>query len=176
MEERAAVLSELNGSLAPRVLFVAEAPGRKGADRTRVPMSGDASGTVFRRLMEINGLSNDEVFITNAVLCSPRSVSGANRTPKASEIRNCSAFLTRAIELLDPPIVASVGVTALAALDRIEPHGCKLSEIVATPISWHGRTLIALYHLSPQVLISHRNLAQQELDWRVIRSVLDRAG
>jgi len=44
MCERAAVLSELNGALEARVMFIGEAPGRKGADRMRVPFSGDQSG------------------------------------------------------------------------------------------------------------------------------------
>src|SRR5437016_681281 len=88
MAHRTAVLSRLNGSLTPRVLFIAEAPGRKGADRTRIPMSGDQSGKTFRRLLKVAGLSSDEIFITNAVLCNPRTETGANRPPKLTEIRN----------------------------------------------------------------------------------------
>src|SRR2546421_3528494 len=95
MAGRTAVLSELNGSLRPRVLFVAEAPGRRGGDRTRIPMSGDASGRQFRKLMAGIGLEESDVFITNAVLCNPRSETGANRPPKSSEVRNCSAYLSR---------------------------------------------------------------------------------
>src|ERR1700716_1117231 len=73
MAQRTAVLSEMNGSLTPRVLFVAEAPGRRGADRTRIPMTGDRSGETFHHLLVIAGLHVDEIFITNAILCSPRS-------------------------------------------------------------------------------------------------------
>ena len=43
MCERRAVLSELNGKPGARVLFIGEAPGRQGGDRTRVPFSGDQS-------------------------------------------------------------------------------------------------------------------------------------
>src|SRR5438045_1942154 len=85
MNERTAVLSDLNGSRNPRVLFIAEAPGRQGADRTRIPFSGDASGRTFDKLMEIAGLSRENTFITNAVLCSPRSDTGANRKPALAE-------------------------------------------------------------------------------------------
>src|SRR5438128_109345 len=70
LAERMAVLSRNNGSLTPRVVFVAEAPGRRGGDRTRVPMQGDASGRHFRWLMAQAGLSKEDVFITNAVLCN----------------------------------------------------------------------------------------------------------
>src|SRR5438034_8169953 len=95
MCERAAVLSEFNGSLDARVLFIGEAPGRKGADRTRIPFSGDQSGKNFERFLSSIGLTRAEIFITSAALCNPRKPSGANRRPSAREISNCSDFLGR---------------------------------------------------------------------------------
>src|ERR1700680_1713465 len=109
MCERAAVLSELNGSLDARVLFIGEAPGCKGADRTRVPFSGDQSGKNFERFLASIGLTRKEIFITSAALCNPRSASGANRRPATSEMRNCSDFLRRTIELIDPRVVVTLG-------------------------------------------------------------------
>src|SRR6185312_16702607 len=53
---RSAVLSELNGVLSARVMFIGEAPGRKGADRTRMPFSGDQSGQNFERFVASIGL------------------------------------------------------------------------------------------------------------------------
>ena len=104
MCERAAVLSELNGSVNARVMFIGEAPGRKGADRTRIPFSGDQSGKNFARFLASIDLERSEIFITSAALCNPRSASGANRRPAASEVRNCSDFLRRTIELVDPQV------------------------------------------------------------------------
>src|SRR5262249_13771359 len=101
MRERRAVLSRLNGSLAPLVMFIAEAPGRNGADRTRIPFHGDTSGRNFESLLASIKLTRDEIFITNAVLCSPRKPSGANDKPTRSEIRNCSDFLRRHIDLIN---------------------------------------------------------------------------
>ena len=74
---RSAVLSELNGSPDARVMFIGEAPGRKGADRTRVPFSGDQSGANFDRFLNSIELTRKEIFITSAALCNPRSESGA---------------------------------------------------------------------------------------------------
>ena len=162
------MLSELNGSLSPLILFVAEAPGRKGADRTRIPMTGDASGIAFDQLLESIGIGRESIFITNAVMCSPRSESDANRAPLACEVRNCNRFLRRTIEVLNPPLVVTLGSVALAALDRIEPHGLKLGNNVGDCVEWFGRYLIPVYHPSPQVLISRRNLEQQKEDWRSI--------
>ncbi len=72
---RSAVLSELNGPIDARVMFIGEAPGRKGADRTRVPFSGDQSGANFDRFLASIGLARDEIFITSAALCNPRAES-----------------------------------------------------------------------------------------------------
>ena len=41
LADKQAVLSEMNGNIDPRVMFIAEAPGRQGADRTRKPFWGD---------------------------------------------------------------------------------------------------------------------------------------
>src|ERR1043166_2654919 len=74
MCERAAVMSELNGPVTARLMFVGEAPGRKGADRTRVPFSGDQSGNNFDRFLESIGLRRDEIFITSAARSEERRV------------------------------------------------------------------------------------------------------
>src|SRR6185436_2767183 len=76
MCERTAVLSELNGSVRARIMFIGEAPGRKGADQTRVPFSGDQSGKNFDRFLASIGLNRNQIFITSAALCNPRSDSG----------------------------------------------------------------------------------------------------
>ena len=172
MTSKTAVLSERNGSLRPRVLFVAEAPGRQGGDRTRVPMCGDATGRAFERLLASINLTREDVFITNAVLCNPHTETGANRPPSQKEVRACNAFLRQTIALLDPPVVAALGAKALAALALIEPHGLRLSEDAARPAEWNGRILVPLYHPSPQVLISRRSLEQQLEDWRVIQGLI----
>src|SRR5918999_6081968 len=83
---RSAVLSELNGSTDARIMFIGEAPGRKGADRTRVPFSGDQSGANFDRFLDSIELSRKKIFITSAALCNPRSESGANRKPTQKEL------------------------------------------------------------------------------------------
>lgn len=173
MAARTAVLSARNGSVTPRVLFVAEAPGRQGGDRTRVPMCGDASGRTFEALLESIGLTRADVFITNAVLCNPRSPTGANRPPTSAEVRACNPFLRRTLDLLDPPVVATLGAKALVALERIAPHGLRLASDAARAAPWHGRTLIPLYHPSPQVLISRRSLAEQMEDWQAVRRAIE---
>src|SRR4051812_17781241 len=81
LADKTAVLSKLNGSIVPKVFFIAEAPGRQGADRTRRPFYGDKSGANFQQLLDSVGLTREEIFITNAVMCSPRTATDANRKP-----------------------------------------------------------------------------------------------
>ena len=174
MCERAAVLSELNGALDARVMFIGEAPGRKGADRTRVPFSGDQSGRNFDRFLESIGLRRDQIFITSAALCNPRSDSGANRRPTSNEIKNCSGFLRRTIELVQPAIIVTLGTVALEALKFIHYHEFSLREDAARVRQWNERRLIPLYHPSPQVLITSRDEQQQLRDYRVVARAIAR--
>jgi uracil-DNA glycosylase family 4 len=168
MCERAAVLGELNGPIDARVMFIGEAPGRKGADRTRVPFSGDQSGRNFERFLSSIELSRSDIFITSAALCNPRSLSGANRRPSAAEIRNCSYFLKQTIDLVCPDIIVTLGTVALEALKLIHYHEFILRDDVAKVRNWYGRQLIPLYHPSPQVLITSRSEKAQLHDYQVI--------
>jgi uracil-DNA glycosylase family 4 len=168
MCERTAVLSELNGSVSSQIMFIGEAPGRKGADQTRVPFSGDQSGKNFDRFLASIGLSRQQIFITSAALCNPRTESGANRKPSKTELTNCSDFLRRTIATVDPEIIITLGSVALDALKVIEPHGLTLKESAATMHSWDGRVLVPIYHPSPQVLASHRREAEQLRDYKVV--------
>ena len=176
MCERMAVLSERNGSVEARLMFIGEAPGRQGGDRTRVPFSGDQSGRNFARFINSISLTRGEIFITNAVLCNPRRESGANRKPTINELTNCSDFLRRQIEIIDPRVVITLGAVSLDALRRIEYHPLSLKESAGQVYEWNGRLLVPLYHPSPQVLASHRREREQLQDYQGIARALVRAG
>jgi uracil-DNA glycosylase family 4 len=175
MCERRAVLSERNGHTSAPVMFVGEAPGRQGGDRTRVPFSGDQSGRNFSRFIASIPLKRESVFITNAVLCNPRKPTGSNRKPTAAEVLNCSEFLRRQIEVVDPPVIVTLGAVSLAALRWVEYHDLSLRHAVGQIHEWNGRLLVPVYHPSPQVLASHRREAAQLRDYKAIARALSRA-
>jgi len=174
MCEQTAVLSALNGPLDARVMFIGEAPGRKGADRTRVPFSGDQSGKNFDRFISSIELQRDQMFITSAALCNPRSPTGANRRPSAGEVANCSAFLGRTIALVDPQLIVTLGGVALEALKPIHYHELNLKDSAGEIHRWNGRLLVPLYHPSPQVLITSRREAAQLQDYQVVARAVKR--
>lgn len=170
---RAAVLSELNGNFRqPKVFFLAEAPGRQGGNRTRRPFSGDKSGANFQVLLDSIGLQREEIFITNSALCNPYTLTGANRKPTKTEIKNCSGFLRKTIEIVNPKIIVTLGAVALEALKLIEYHQFTLKLSGAQIHSWNGRILLPLYHPSPQVVASHRRMVEQLADFQVLAGAI----
>lgn len=161
------VLGEVNGPVPAQVMFVGEAPGRLGAGRTGVPFSGDESGRRFDAFLMLAGLRREDVFVTNAVLCNPVSVTGNNRRPLTSEVHRCGEHLRAQIDAVQPEVVVALGEVALRALERIEAHGLALRDAVGLATPWSGRTLFALYHTGRRATV-HRKDALQEADWRAL--------
>ena len=172
MCDKTAVLSEFNGNIDPKIFFIAEAPGRQGADRTRKPFSGDKSGANFQIFLDSINLGREEIFITNTVLCSPRSATGANRKPSKKEIGNCASFLEKTINLINPKIIVTLGSVALEALKTIEYHQIILKSDAAGIFRWNGRILVPLYHPSPQVIASRRRMHEQLEDFKSVAAAI----
>ncbi len=164
MRESPAVLSERNGSLKSRLLFVAEAPGRLGAARTGVPLTGDQSGRNFERLLAAAGLTREGVFVTNAVLCNPLDERGRNAPPNVTEIHHCLDYLRRTLEIVDPVIVVTLGAVALRALGEIVLHRLLLNADAGRPSKWNGRLLIPMYHPGARAQL-HRSFERQLQDF-----------
>jgi DNA polymerase len=144
------VLSALNGNWSAQILFVAEAPGRLGAEVTGIPLFGDRTGSRFEELLRAMGCTRDSVFLTNAVLCNPRSSQGNNDKPSNAEIVNCSSFLRRTIALVNPLLVIALGSVALRTLRSIHPHECSIRDSCGQVFPWGKRHLGILYHPSPR--------------------------
>ena len=171
MAGRARVLSAANGSLHARVLFVAEAPGRLGAERTGVPLSADQSGRNFAEFLHSARLHRANVFITNAVLCNPRDRRGVNARPTPRELRSCVSHLADLLSVLDPPLVVTLGRIALEALDLISAHQMVLARDVGTPAPWNGRTVVPLYHPGPRS-VARRGRQQHHADYARLGSLV----
>jgi uracil-DNA glycosylase family 4 len=174
MSQSARVLNYSSGNLQADLMFVAEAPGRLGADATEVPLHGDAAGKNFEDLLKFSGLRRDEIFVTNAVLCNPKDEHGNNAPPSKAEVANCARFLRRQIELVDPKIVVALGNAALRALALLENHDISLSE---GPVicSWFGRHLIGLYHPGQRAML-RRSFTNQRSDYQFVVEQLRRLG
>ena len=175
MAGRTRVLGPGNGPLDARVLFVAEAPGRLGGDRTGVPLTADQTGRNFDQFLAAAGLDRAAVFVTNAVLCNPRNQCGLNDRPRALELRHCSRHLADLLGLLDPPWVVALGRVALDALALIAPHDAQLARDVGATIPWAGRRLVPLSHPGPRS-VARRGREAHLVDYRRLATLLARPG
>jgi len=165
------VLSKENGNIYSKVMFIAEAPGRLGADCTGIPLKGDKTGDNFEELLQSINWKREDVFITNTVLCNPQKTK-RNDEPSTREIRNCSNYLERTIELVNPAVIVTLGKTALNALKHIKRHNFVLSKSVAKELPWNNRILFPLYHPSPIVINCIRNIEKQKSDFIELKRIV----
>jgi uracil-DNA glycosylase family 4 len=173
MYGRTRVLSEKNGDIDSEILFVGEAPGRLGADRTGIPFFGDQAGRNFEQLIHFAGLTRQEIFITNAVLCNPRDEKGNNVAPNREEIQNCSLYLSMLIEIIKPELIVPLGQCALRALHAIEAHQIQLQRDVRKPVKWSKYTILPMYHPGPRTAI-YRSISDQKGDFSLLGEILGR--
>ncbi|MBC7349074.1 MAG: uracil-DNA glycosylase [Candidatus Aminicenantes bacterium] len=94
------------GNRRAQLMFVGEAPGRD-EDLQGKPFVGRA-GQLLTRIIQAMGFSREEVYIANVIKCRPPE----NRTPKPDEIRACSPFLLKQIELIQPRVIVALGKVA----------------------------------------------------------------
>jgi len=102
------------GSLAPRIVFVGEAPGAE-EDRQGLPFVGRAGARLDAAIREL-GLARDAFGVLNVLKCRPP----ANRFDRAAA-RTCRPFLDRQLALLTPQVLVTLGNHALHALDPDAP-------------------------------------------------------
>ena len=91
------------GHADAELMFVGEAPGAN-EDKQGLPFVGQA-GRLLETLLGEIGLTRGDVFIANVLRCRPPG----NRDPLPTEIENCSDYLFRQLELIQPRVVCTLG-------------------------------------------------------------------
>ena len=91
------------GFLDSKIMFIGEAPGFN-EDKQGKPFVGQA-GKIFDELLNSVNLKREEIYITNILKCRPPQ----NRNPKEEEIKSCSVYLDRQIEIIKPKIICCLG-------------------------------------------------------------------
>lgn len=155
-----------NGNLKANMFFVGEGPSLGYEwDAKPTPMANSRSGDNFDKYLSYAGIHRYDVFVTNAVLHTPVTDAGKGMSPTENQFMNCSGFISRLIDLIQPIVVIALGSKALGALSQIEPHTYKLSSLVGTMQIWNGRFITALYHPSPNTL-TMRSSDEQIRDYK----------
>ena len=91
------------GSKKAKYLFIGEAPG-KNEDEQGIPFVGRA-GKVLRDAISKSSIKPKEIYITNIVKCRPPK----NRDPIDAEKFECSSWLIKQINIIQPKIIITLG-------------------------------------------------------------------
>ncbi len=99
-----------DGNPKAKLVFVGEGPGRD-EDMQGLPFVGRA-GKLLTSMIEAMGLQRQDVYICNVVKCRPPE----NRLPEPDEIKTCSPFLLRQLDVVDPQVIVALGACAAQTL------------------------------------------------------------
>lgn len=167
------VLGKQCGYLDADIMFIAEAPGRNGAERTGVPVYGDPSGDNFENILNkasYGYIGRRDVYITNAFLWNPTNDSGNNDRPTKEELALSSFLLQKQIDLVQPKLILALGRVAFASLDYLSPikyTNVPLKYLAGKVFMWKNNIQVGvLYHPSPRVLNTHRSFEDMVKDLR----------
>ena len=146
-----------SGNWNTEVMFVGEAPGAN-EDRTGFPFCG-AAGKILDDLLLKADIERNEVYITNILKCRP----SGNRNPREEEVKTCTLYLDRQIDIIKPKVICCLGNFATAYI--MGKFGLKnnvqgISRIHGKAFSCNplfgSLTIIPFYH--PAALIYNVNL------------------
>ncbi len=174
------------GDLNAEVMLVGQEWGDRAAFLRQQGLDSPNSATnrLLRELLASVGVEVPEasdgtadvgVFLTNAALCLKDQ--GCQGPVRSDWFTNCGEhFLRPQIELVRPKVVITIGERAYRGVthsfgiagpkrfrDAVEGPGIELP---------NGSLLVPVYHCSQRILNTHRQTAQQFLDWARVKAYL----
>jgi DNA polymerase len=153
-----------SGNPKAEVLFIGEAPGAN-EDKQGIPFCG-MSGQVLNELLNSVGLSRDDIFITNTILCRPQD----NRNPAKEEVENCRERLDTLIRIMQPKVIVTIGNFATERI--LGKKG--ITSLRGKVFENEGRKIVPVIHPA-NYLYSGRNpemFKQMKKDFETIVSVI----
>jgi uracil-DNA glycosylase len=148
-----------DGNPKADLVFVGEGPGAD-EDAQGLPFVGRA-GKLLTQMVEAMGLRRQDVYICNVVKCRPPE----NRLPEKDEISECSPFLFRQLDVINPKVIVCLG--ACAAQTLLETNR-GISQFRGQWLDFRGRKLMATYH--PAYLL--RNPSAKGEVWKDLQKVM----
>lgn len=147
------VFSDGNAESAKAIL-IGEAPG-ENEDKTGTPFVGRA-GKLLNEFLEKSGISRkDDLYIINTVKCRPPH----NRVPSDQEKAECSEYLLKQIEIVNPNVLIFCGATALKSFyPKKTPISKIRGEILELEIGGKLRKCVPIFH--PSYLLRYHSLEE----------------
>ncbi len=124
------------GDIDAKVMFIGEAPGET-EDRLIRPFVGRGGQLLREGLAEI-GWKDAEVYITNIVKRRPPE----NRDPLPAEIAAYKPYLSRQIQIINPPIIVTLG---RFSMNYFLPQA-KISKDQGKIFKTNGRCIVPMFH------------------------------
>ena len=153
-----------SGNPQAEVLFIGEAPGAN-EDKQGIPFCG-MSGQVLNELLASAGLSREDIFITNTILCRPEN----NRNPAKGEVENCRNRLDRLIAIMQPKVIVTIGNFATERI--LGKKG--ITSLRGKVFEVEGKKIVPVIHPA-NYLYSGRNpemFAQMKKDFTVVAEMV----
>ncbi len=168
-----AVAGEGNADAA--VIFIGEAPGYWEDVRGR-PFVGAAGKLLDEMLLSV-GLSRGEVYIGNILKCRPPD----NRDPRLLEVKMCTPFLDRQIEIIEPRLIVSLGrysssyILSKAGLKDVEGITGLRGKVYRVDVLGLRVLVIPAYHPAAALYNAEYRGGLEE-DFRLLRVELEKFG
>ncbi len=124
------------GPADAEIMFIGEGPGFHENMQGR-PFVG-AAGDLLVELLGVIGMKREQVYITNVVKCRPPG----NRDPNPEELRMCSPYLDKQLQIINPKVIVTLGRYSMA---RFIPHA-KISEVHGQAIRVNGMLVVPFFH------------------------------
>ena len=134
-------------------MLAGEAPGAE-EDARGEPFVGQAGKLLDAMLAAIGLKRGEDVYIANVLKCRPPG----NRNPDAAEVAQCSPFLLRQVELIQPRLILALGRFACQTLLETD---ASIASLRGRVHRYQGVPLIVTYH--PAYLL--RNLPDKAKAW-----------
>ena len=122
-----------------KLVFIGEAPGAD-EDESGRPFIGRA-GKLLTKIIEAINFKREDVFIMNVLKCRPPN----NRAPEPEEVVECSPYLFKQLEIINPKIICTLGNPATQTLLATKEG---ISKLRGRELYWNGIKVIPTFHPS----------------------------
>lgn len=154
-----------SGNEHARVMIIGEGPG-KNEDLQGLPFVG-AAGKKLEGLLQLAGLTRDDVFIANVVKCRPPG----NRNPRPEEILACTPFLRAQVKLIAPQVLVTLGNFSTKFILKTERG---ITDLRGTLHTVGPYQVLPMFHPAAAIY-DQSKMSFLEQDFRLLGSVLNTA-